>query len=600
MDDADKIIEFIYETAEEPTLWPVVLTSLNNIYKDNELLAAVDIDGKEQLKEHSVELSESDILLPREELEVGESKRLIRKFLPHFRRSLNINKKISTLEGNVNTLHNIVDQLPIGIITVDVEGNVVGKNAFAEQLLFGESPLFIEDGKLVGASKQETQTLLNIISGVLSLSFVSDPGQVNLPYEDGTSKLSILAVSTENIRGKQECCNLLIGAPYLRRTSSPEMLEKYYGFTSAESNAVFNLVNGLSIQEISQVLGVTSHTVRAHIKSAFVKTRTHSQVELIRLVLQGPTVFTKPNGTQNSFLANRIKEQKNLHEEIIVLRDGRKMSFACCGNSKGIPIVFLHGSMGCRLANPGTTKLHTQLGVRLIIPDRAGYSLSDRMLEANFKTYADDIVEMINYLGYDKVYLVGYSTGGMYAQSFAYYYPELCHRMGLVSSMMPFSSLGDISEMKPAYFKLILALARYSPSIIEPIYRLFARGVLSNPYQYFSNFINTLPEPDKELLAIPGVLEEAVETTKESFRSGVSGIVQDLRLMARKWPFVIEDIQMDTLLWHGALDHHVPVEMVQKSPFMQGAQCNFYEDKGHMFIFAEWEQILIHFMKNKK
>lgn len=63
-----------------------------------------------------------------------------------------------------------------------------------------------------------------------------------------------------------------------------EALRQEFQLTSAELKAIGALHGGQTISEAATRAGVSRETIRAHIKSAFQKTRTNRQVDLLRLV----------------------------------------------------------------------------------------------------------------------------------------------------------------------------------------------------------------------------------------------------------------------------------------------------------------------------
>lgn len=64
-----------------------------------------------------------------------------------------------------------------------------------------------------------------------------------------------------------------------------EELQRLLQLTPAEAALVRSLVGGLSLEEASVALSVSLETVRTRLKDVFMKTNTHRQADLIRLVL---------------------------------------------------------------------------------------------------------------------------------------------------------------------------------------------------------------------------------------------------------------------------------------------------------------------------
>jgi DNA-binding CsgD family transcriptional regulator len=60
-----------------------------------------------------------------------------------------------------------------------------------------------------------------------------------------------------------------------------DFLEDRFHLTHAEARLVVQLVQGTSLRSSAQALGVKYETVRSYLKSAFLKTGTHRQAELV-------------------------------------------------------------------------------------------------------------------------------------------------------------------------------------------------------------------------------------------------------------------------------------------------------------------------------
>jgi DNA-binding CsgD family transcriptional regulator len=63
-------------------------------------------------------------------------------------------------------------------------------------------------------------------------------------------------------------------------------LQNRFNLTRAEAGLVLHLATGISLKSSANVLGVSYETVRRHLKSAFLKTETHRQAELLLIVIR--------------------------------------------------------------------------------------------------------------------------------------------------------------------------------------------------------------------------------------------------------------------------------------------------------------------------
>jgi pimeloyl-ACP methyl ester carboxylesterase len=89
----------------------------------------------------------------------------------------------------------------------------------------------------------------------------------------------------------------------------------------------------------------------------------------------------------------------------------------------GIPIIFLHPPGMGRVVFRYQMALSNKF--RVILPDLSGHGDSTAISSSvSIKIYADEVLELIDFLNLDKVVLCGYSSGGSIAQEFALTYPD--------------------------------------------------------------------------------------------------------------------------------------------------------------------------------
>jgi len=127
-------------------------------------------------------------------------------------------------------------------------------------------------------------------------------------------------------------------------------------------------------------------------------------------------------------------------EHSIIETNGIKLHVVQAGPQSGIPVVLLHGFpefwYGWRKQIPALV----EAGCRVIVPDQRGYNLSDK--PKDIKSYgvftlADDIIGLIDALGYEKVNLVGHDWGAVVAWTLAIKYPERLHRLSIMNVPHP-------------------------------------------------------------------------------------------------------------------------------------------------------------------
>src|SRR5215203_4535801 len=127
-------------------------------------------------------------------------------------------------------------------------------------------------------------------------------------------------------------------------------------------------------------------------------------------------------------------------EKTYIETNGIRLHVVQAGPKSGVPVVLLHGfpefSYGWRKQIPALV----EAGCRVIIPDQRGYNLSDKPKDIkaySVNTLVDDIIGLIDALGYEKVNLVGHDWGAGVAWALAIKYPERLQRLSIMNVPHP-------------------------------------------------------------------------------------------------------------------------------------------------------------------
>jgi len=127
-------------------------------------------------------------------------------------------------------------------------------------------------------------------------------------------------------------------------------------------------------------------------------------------------------------------------EHSYIETNGIRLHVVQAGPQSGVPVVLLHGFpefwYGWRKQIPALVAE----GCRVIIPDQRGYNLSDK--PKGIKNYdifmlVEDMIGLIDVLGYEKVNLVGHDWGANVAWALAIKYPERLHKLSIMNVPHP-------------------------------------------------------------------------------------------------------------------------------------------------------------------
>jgi pimeloyl-ACP methyl ester carboxylesterase len=139
--------------------------------------------------------------------------------------------------------------------------------------------------------------------------------------------------------------------------------------------------------------------------------------------------------------------------------NGIKLHVVQAGPKSGVPVVLLHGFpefwYGWRKQIPALV----EAGCRVIVPDQRGYNLSDKpkgIKSYDIYTLTDDVIGLIDALGYQKVNLVGHDWGAIVAWMVADQYPERLHKLSIMNAPHPAVMkkflLRDLKQMRRSWY----------------------------------------------------------------------------------------------------------------------------------------------------
>jgi pimeloyl-ACP methyl ester carboxylesterase len=270
---------------------------------------------------------------------------------------------------------------------------------------------------------------------------------------------------------------------------------------------------------------------------------------------------------------------------ILPLSDGRSLSWAEYGDPDGQPLVVLHGTPGSRLQVQGLHAAATRAGVRVIAPERPGYGLSNPVPTLTFRSYVEDLRQLLAELGVDRVVLCGVSGGGGFALAAAAELPELVRRLVMVCAMVP--SPGEARKGMSRENRILLWFARHAPSLLRRSAEKQLGADPSSPSA--AKRRARLPAADRRVVG--QYLEEFAADRREAIRQGAAAAaaaVHELGLYGRPLGVDPTTISTPTVLLHGELDVNVPAGVARwLCRQLPHAELQMVPDAGHVFLLEQ-------------
>jgi pimeloyl-ACP methyl ester carboxylesterase len=113
---------------------------------------------------------------------------------------------------------------------------------------------------------------------------------------------------------------------------------------------------------------------------------------------------------------------------------GARIWFKDTGGT-GVPVVFLHAATGSVRSWEKQYPVFTAAGYRVIAFDRRGWGRTTVQTGTPSGTAADDLQNLLTYLGVDRFHLVGTAAGGFVALDYALSFPEKLRSLIVANSI---------------------------------------------------------------------------------------------------------------------------------------------------------------------
>lgn len=227
------------------------------------------------------------------------------QLIPPVQAMLNNARQLNTLreEKNKSTsqdpqslqLAAVLDQFSFGVLLIGPDHDVVRSNLVASRMLSDENiPLKLVDGALDASDPVVALSFRQMISRSLRSEIDEEIGAevMAVARSDGASAIQLWVAPLGQRNGSDSFSTSRVSDAVIVVMVDPDadtpvatnLLRSLFGLTAAESKLAAAMVNGSSIENYAKTANVSYNTARSHLKSIFIKTRTHRQVDLVILL----------------------------------------------------------------------------------------------------------------------------------------------------------------------------------------------------------------------------------------------------------------------------------------------------------------------------
>jgi DNA-binding CsgD family transcriptional regulator len=220
----------------------------------------------------------------------------LQRLAPHFRRAMQLNRQIARARLDGAAAEAGLDRLAVGFSLVDRAARSIFHNKAAERVLAEHDGLALDrEGAIVAGTPGETAALRAAITSaveVLDQDARTGGGMFRVGRPSGKPAYSILVTPVRPrhkfMDAAESMAAIVIADNARKRAMPPAELAAAFGITHAEARVLGLLLEGKSILEAGDMLGISANTARTHLKHIFAKMDCARQSDLLRQVMNHP------------------------------------------------------------------------------------------------------------------------------------------------------------------------------------------------------------------------------------------------------------------------------------------------------------------------
>ncbi|WP_192931107.1 LuxR C-terminal-related transcriptional regulator [Gemmobacter serpentinus] len=374
-----------------------------------------------------------------------------------------------------------------------------------------------------------------------------------------------------------------------------QIVQEAFALTAAEVEIVRGITLGLPLKDIAGQRGRSIETVRTQARSILAKTETHSQSELVRVVLGLmdvaliPAIAPEPALPDGALAALPFQEMR--------APDGRRLDYIEFGAPRGRPVLFMHLDYGLIRWPAEAEAQARRAGLRVIVPVRAGYGQSALHPKGqdHIQGVASDYAAVLAHLGVKQVAVIALGADLRFALALAQARPGLVSGILGCAAQLPLRNAAQYERMDK-WQRFILANARYAPKVLPFLVQAgFSLARKLGKEKFFAQ-VNGGSPADMATFARPEIRAAILAGSEVCLGARVSaheGFTRECISSERDWSALIHGCPVPVQLLQGDQDPQTPVQTIRELMTDYPAlEVEFLPETGQLLFFKEWRLVL--------
>ena len=224
-----------------------------------------------------------------EPFDTPERTSLFNGLIPHLQQALRTQTRIGELSAANNGLASALDTVGHGTVIIDANLRVIDVNTAAEAVLASDDGLCVRESGLAAINPMTDRLLQRALRDALDDDGSGARGGRTLICERPSGRtpfrIDVVPLPDPSDTTTADRLRALVLVVDPGPGDDAAALRRRYGLTDAEAEVALRIAHGSTPSQIAEHLTVSTTTVRKHLQHVFDKTDTHSQAELVRLLL---------------------------------------------------------------------------------------------------------------------------------------------------------------------------------------------------------------------------------------------------------------------------------------------------------------------------
>ncbi|MGL5010748.1 MAG: alpha/beta fold hydrolase [Paracoccaceae bacterium] len=373
-------------------------------------------------------------------------------------------------------------------------------------------------------------------------------------------------------------------------------VQEAFGLTPAEVGVVQGITLGLPLKSIAEERGRSVETVRTQLRSILSKTETHSQSELVRVVLGLMDVAFLPAEDPGP-ASGAVGQLADIPFSSVIGPDGRRLEYLTFGAPTGRAVLYMHLDFGFVRWPARAERAAAKRGLRIIVPVRAGYGRTP--LHARGGDYIADVVAdyaaVLDHLGVDSTVIIPMGADLRFALALAAARPGLVRGIVGAACMLPARTAAQYERMDK-WQRFILANARYAPKVLPFLVKAgFSLARRLGKAKFFMQ-VNGGSPADMAAFAVPEVRDAVLagsEVCMSATHLAAEAFTRECISSERDWSALIRANRVPVKLLQGDQDPQSPVQTIRElAADHPQLDVEFIADTGQLLLFTHWPRVL--------